>query len=231
MKQQILNWAIVVATTLLISCNNAATTPSGDATDSTQTTSVGEALPLPALNPQEEVVFENDNVRIVEAETVETDEGVSNTLCMQPKNTSYKAFSIEGTVLAFEGVVGKAVLASEGTGTVRTLWVYDLTTGKELAQIDSFHDSGIQAENDHQFSFYRYDDAYPQVYWNQEKGVWEQRNKVPAELQNADLENAKKEMKENLFHGLTLMAQQKISVDTKTGKVTPLNNYKWSYIE
>jgi len=50
---------------------------------------------------------------------------------VQPKKPPYKPFSIEGTVLAFEGVVGKAVLASEGTGTVRTLWVYDLTTGWE----------------------------------------------------------------------------------------------------
>ena len=231
MKQRICNWSIMLCGIVLLSCQNTATTSSGTTTDTTQLTAVEQNLQLPALKPKEEVVFENDNLRIVEGETIETEGGVYNTFYMQPKNTSYKQFSIEGTVLAFEGVVGKAVAVSEGTGTVRLLWVYDLTTGKELAQIDSFHDSGLKAENDHQFSFYRYDDDYPQVFWNEKKSIWENRNKVPAELLNADLEEVKKETQENLFHGLTLMAQRKILVDIQTGKVTPLNEYKWGYVE
>lgn len=233
MKQQILNWSIILWAALLVGCKNTGTnTPETDpAADSTQVATTAQTLQLPELKPQEEVAFENDNVRIVEGETIETEEGVYNTFYMQPKNASYKQFSIEGTVLAFEGVVGKAVAVSEGTGTVRLLWVYDLTTGKELAQIEDFSDGGIKVENDHQFSFYRYDDDYPQVYWNKEKGVWGNRNKVPAELLNADLEKVKQEMQPNLFDGLTLMAQRKILVDIQTGKVTPLNEYQWSYIE
>ena len=61
--------------------------------------------------------------------------------------------------------------------------------------------------------------------------MWGNRNKVPAELLNADLEKVKQEMQPNLFDGLTLMAQRKILVDIQTGKVTPLNEYQWSYIE
>lgn len=225
------NWGIVVWAVLLISCKNTGATTSDGATDSTQVTSVEQILKLPALKPGEEIVFEDDKVRIVEGGIVNTDGGMYNTLNMQPKNASYKQFKIEGTVLAFENVVGNAILASEGTGTIRMLWVYDLTTGEKLLGVESFADYGIVIENDHQFSFYRYDDALPQVSWNEEKAVWENRNHVPSELQNADLEEAKKKSREYLFNGLTLMAHQKVQVDIQVRKATPQNEYKWEYIE
>jgi hypothetical protein len=50
-------------------------------------------------------------------------------------------------------------------------------------------------------------------------------------LQNAVLEEAKKKMQTHLFDGLTLMAQQKMLVDIQTRKITPLDQYKWGYIE
>ena len=206
------NWGMVVWAVLLISCKNTGATTSDGATDSTQVTSVEQILKLPALKPGEEIVFEDDKVRIVEGGIV-------------------KQFKIEGTVLAFENVVGNAILASEGTGTIRMLWVYDLTTGEKLLGVESFADYGIVIENDHQFSFYRYDDALPQVSWNEEKAVWENRNHVPSELQNADLEEAKKKSREYLFNGLTLMAHQKVQVDIQVRKATPQNEYKWEYIE
>ncbi len=137
----------------------------------------------------------------------------------------------EGTVLSFEGVVGKALVLSEGTGVVRTLLVFDMTAGEQLLNFDSYSDERIVVENDHQFTFYRYDDDLPQVFWNQKKAVWENRNEVPAKLKNANLEEAKKKNKEYLFDGLTLMAHQKVRVDIQTRKATLLDEYQWSYIE
>lgn len=98
------NWGMVVWAVLLISCKNTGATTSDGATDSTQVTSVEQILKLPALKPGEEIVFEDDKVRIVEGGIVNTDGGMYNTLNMQPKNASYKQFKIEGTVLAFENV-------------------------------------------------------------------------------------------------------------------------------
>ena len=69
------------------------------------------------------------------------------------------------------------------------------------------------------------------VYWNEKKHKWENRNEVPNKLQNAELESVKKEAQTHLFDGLTLMAQQKMLVDIQTRKITPLDQYKWGYIE
>ncbi len=94
MKQQILNWAMVVGTFLLISCNNTATTASGSATGTTEQASGEPSLQLPALKQGDEIVFEDDKVRIVEGATIETEDGVYNTFSIQPKNASYKQFSV-----------------------------------------------------------------------------------------------------------------------------------------
>ena len=88
------NWGMVVWAVLLISCKNTGATTSDGATDSTQVTSVEQILKLPALKPGEEIVFEDDKVRIVEGGIVNTDGGMYNTLNMQPKNVSYKQFKI-----------------------------------------------------------------------------------------------------------------------------------------
>lgn len=50
-------------------------------------------------------------------------------------------------------------------------------------------------------------------------------------LRNDQLKEAQQEAKEHLFGGLTLMALQKVKIDIKERKVTPLQEYKWSYIE
>ena len=85
----------------------------------------------------------------------------------------------------------------------------------------------IEVENEHQFCFYRYDNALPQVSWNEEKGVWEEVNQVPAALQNADLAEAKEKSEGDLYDGLVLMAYQKVRVDLKKRKATALKEYKW----
>ena len=83
------NWGMVVWAVLLISCKNTGATTSDGATDSTQVTSVEQILKLPALKPGEEIVFEDDKVRIVEGGIVNTDGGMYNTLNMQPKNAEW----------------------------------------------------------------------------------------------------------------------------------------------
>lgn len=236
MKQQILNGIIILWTVLLVSCKNTGASPD-TATDSTQVVSVEETLELPPLKPDDQLVYQDDNIRILEKEFdepyVEGEEdsgGMYNIFYIYPKKTSYKQFSIKGSTLDFEHVLGKTLILSEGTGTVRTLWVYDLTIGKEMFEVNSFN-SEITIENDHQFSFYLYDDDNPQVFWNEKKHKWENRNQVPKKLQNADLEAAKKEEQTHLFDGLTLMAQQKMLVDIQKREITPLDEYKWGYIE
>ena len=55
--------------------------------------------------------------------------------------------------------------------------------------------------------------------------------KSPDFLRNDQLKEAQQEAKEHLFEGLTLMALQRVKIDLKERKVTPLQEYKWSYIE
>lgn len=233
----LVNGSIMLWVVLLISCRNTRASPdttTDSSTDSTQVASVEQTLELPSLKPDDQLVYQDDNIRILEKEEPYTKgEGIGaelNIFEIQPKKSSYQQFSIKGSILDFEHVLGKTLILSEGTGTVRTLWVYDLTTGKEIFEVNSFN-SKITIENDHQFSFYLYDNGNPKVYWNKKKHKWENRNEVPNKLQNAVLEEAKKKMQTHLFDGLTLMAQQKMLVDIQTRKITPLDQYKWGYIE
>ena len=77
-------------------------------TDSTQIAS----LPLPELEEEDEVAFENDAVRIVKGKTIAIEGGVYNTIKVQPKRSGadVKAFELEGTILDFEGAVGHTLL-------------------------------------------------------------------------------------------------------------------------
>ena len=237
MKKIALVFVAIIGLAFQLSCNNTRTTPS-DTTpvsiaDSAQAGSSREqVLELPPLKENEEIVFESDNVRIVQGGTVETEGGVYNTLSMQPKNPSYKQFHIEGTILLFHEVVGKYLVISEGTDAVCMLLVYDLTTGERLIEAESFvYSMGIVKENDYQFSFYCYNDNAPLIIWNGKKSTWETQNKVPKELLNADLEQLKKKTQEYLFDGLALMVYQRVQVDIQKQKLTPLDEYKWGYAE
>lgn len=244
MKHQIYNWSIMLGSILLLSCQNTATTSSATATDTTtdgmplnatvsatvtdDTTPPApqeQPLQLPALKSGEEVEFENDKVRIVTTEP----EGLLGRINVQPKSTLYKQFKIQGVRITFEKILGKTLVASEGSGIIRRIWVYDLTTGEKVLEAKSFADIGIPitVENEHQFSYYRYDEALPQISWNEEKEVWENVNQVPAQLLNDDLEEAKENSQGNLYNGLMLIAYQKVKVDIQNRKVTPLNQYKW----
>lgn len=200
-------------------------------TDSTQISS----LPLPELAEGDEVVFENDAVRIVKGKTIETEGGVYNTIKVQPKRSGadIKAFELEGTILDFEGVVGHTLLTYEGTGATGTLSLHDLATGKVVMPIDLPFDSGLGVEvaDAQTFYFYTYDEAYPTITWDKTRGVWVDQTKVPDALRNDQLKELQAKLQQDLFDGLPLMALRKVEVNLQEHKVTPLDEYRWGVIE
>ena len=131
MKSKTLSLGIALAFTLLCTACGGQKNDQAGSNDSTQ---MG-AIALPELAEGDEVVFENDDMRIVKGETIETEGGVYNIIEVQPKRSGIKNFKVEGTVLDFEGVVGHTLLTSEGTDVVGTLYLHDLTTGKEVMPI------------------------------------------------------------------------------------------------
>ncbi len=200
-------------------------------TDSTQIAS----LSLPELAEGDEVVFENDAVRIIKGKTIETEGGVYNTIKVQPKRSGadIKAFELEGTILDFEGVVGHTLLTYEGTGATGMLSLYDLATGKAVMPIDLPFDSGLGVEvaDAHTFYFYTYDEAFPTITWDKARGVWVDQTKVPDALRNDQLKELQAKLQKDLFDGLPLMALRKVEVNLQEHKVTPLDEYRWGMIE
>lgn len=200
-------------------------------TDSTQIAS----LPLPELEEGDEVAFENDAVRIVKGKTIETEGGVYNTIKVQPKRSGadIKAFELEGTILAFEGVVGHTLLTYEGTGATGTLSLHDLATGKAVMPIDLPFDSGLGVEvaDAHTFYFYTYDEAFPTITWDKARSVWVDQTKVPDALRNDQLKELQAKLQQDLFDGLPLMALRKVEVNLQEHRITPLDEYRWSVIE
>lgn len=172
-------------------------------------------------------------MRIVKGETIETEGGVYNIIEVQPKRSGIKNFKVEGTVLDFEGVVGHTLLTSEGTDVVGTLYLHDLTTGKEVMPIDLPFDSslGVEIVDDNMFFFYTNDSEFPTMSWNERKGVWVDQNEVYDFLRNNQLKEMQEKVKEYIFDGFTLRALQMVEVKIDERLVNPLSEYKWSPIE
>ena len=191
------------------------------------------AIALPELAEEDEVVFENDDMRIVKGETIETEGRVYNIIEVQPKRSGIKNFKVEGTVLDFEGVVGHTLLTSEGTDVVGTLYLHDLTTGKEVMPIDLPFDSslGVEIVDDNMFFFYTNDSEFPTMSWNERKGAWVDQNEVYDFLRNNQLKEMQEKVKEYIFDGFTLRALQMVEVKINERLVNPLSEYKWSPIE
>ena len=118
MKSKTLSLGIALAFTLLCTACGGQKNDQAGSSDSTQ---MG-AIALPELAEGDEVVFENEDMRIVKGETIETEGGVYNIIEVQPKRSDIKNFKVEGTVLDFEGVVGHTLLTSEGTDVVGALY-------------------------------------------------------------------------------------------------------------
>ena len=229
MKSKTLSLGIALAFTLLCTACGGQKNDQAGSNDSTQ---MG-AIVLPELADGDEVVFENDDMRIVKGETIETEGGVYNIIEVQPKRSGIKNFKVEGTVLDFEGVVGHTLLTSEGTDVVGALYLHDLTTGKEVMPIDLPFDSslGVEIVDDNTFFFYTNDSEFPTMSWNERKGAWVDQNDVHDFLRNNQLKEMQEKVKEYIFDGFTLRALQMVEVKINERLVNPLSEYKWSPIE
>lgn len=229
MKSKTLSLGIALAFTLLCTACGGQKNDQAGSNDSTQ---MG-AIVLPELADGDEVVFENDDMRIVKGETIETEGGVYNIIEVQPKRSGIKNFKVEGTVLDFEGVVGHTLLTSEGTDVVGTLYLHDLTTGKEVMPIDLPFDSslGVEIVDEETFFFYTNDSEFPTMSWNERKGAWVDQNEVYDFLRNNQLKEMQEKVKEYIFDGFTLRALQMVEVKINERLVNPLSEYKWSPIE
>lgn len=229
MKCKTLSLGIALAFSLLCTACGGQKNDQAGSSDSTQ---MG-AIALPELVEGDEVVFENDDMRIVKGETIETEGGVYNIIEVQPKRSDIKNFKVEGTVLNFEGVVGHTLLTSEGADVVGALYLHDLTTGKEVMPIDLPFDSslGVEIVDDNTFFFYTNDSEFPTMSWNERKGVWVDQNDVHDFLRNNQLKEMQEKVKENIFDGFTLRALQMVEVKIDEWLVNPLSEYKWSPIE
>lgn len=229
MKSKTLSLGIALAFTLLCTACGGQKNDQAGSSDSTQ---MG-AIALPELAEGDEVVFENDDMRIVKGETIETEGGVYNIIEVQPKRSGIKNFKVEGTVLDFEGVVGHILLTSEGTDVVGALYPHDLTTGKEVMPIDLPFDSslGVEIVDDNTFFFYTNDPEFPTMSWNERKGVWVGQNDVYDFLRNNQLKEMQEKVKGDIFDGFTLRALQMVEVKINERLVNPLSEYKWSPIE
>ena len=229
MKSKTLSLGIALAFTLLCTACGGEKNDQAGSSDSTQ---MG-AIALPELAEGDEVVFENEDMRIVKGETIETEGGVYNIIEVQPKRSDIKNFKVEGTVLDFEGVVGHTLLTSEGTDVVGALYLHDLTTGKEVMPIDLPFDSslGVEIVDDNMFFFYTNDSEFPTMSWNERKGVWVDQNDVYDFLRNNQLKEMQEKVKGDIFDGFTLRALQMVEVKIDERLLNPLSEYKWSPIE
>lgn len=229
MKSKTLSLGIVLAFALLCTACGGQKNDQAGSSDSTQMGTIA----LPELADGDEVVFENEDMRIVKGETIETEGGVYNIIEVQPKRSGIKNFKVEGTVLDFEGVVGHTLLTSEGTDVVGTLYLHDLTTGKEVMPIDLPFDSslGVEIVDDNMFFFYTNDSEFPTMSWNERKGAWVDQNEVYEFLRNNQLKEMQEKVKEYIFDGFTLRALQMVEVKINERLVNPLSEYKWSPIE
>ena len=229
MKSKTLSLGIALAFTLLCTACGGQKNDQAGSNDSTQ---MG-AIALPELAEGDEVVFENDDMRIVKGESIETEGGVYNIIEVQPKRSDIKNFKVEGTVLDFEGVVGHTLLTSEGTDVVGALYLHDLTTGKEVMPIDLPFDSslGVEIVDDNMLFFYTNDSEFPTMSWNERKGVWVDQNDVHDFLRNNQLKEMQEKVKRDIFDGFTLRALQMVEVKIDERLLNPLSEYKWSPIE
>ena len=229
MKSKTLSLGIVLAFALLCTACGGQKNDQAGSSDSTQMGTIA----LPELADGDEVVFENEDMRIVKGDTIETEGGVYNIIEVQPKRSGIKNFKVEGTVLDFEGVVGHTLLTSEGTDVVGTLYLHDLTTGKEVMPIDLPFDSslGVEIVDDNMFFFYTNDSEFPTMSWNERKGAWVDQNEVYDFLRNNQLKEMQEKVKEYIFDGFTLRALQMVEVKINERLVNPLSEYKWSPIE
>ncbi len=193
-----------------------------------QETESGDNLTLRTLRENETLCYEDESRRISSSWIDDTENFIVR---VEAKQRGVKSFSVEGAIV-FECVLADALVLSSGTSHVRKLQVYSLNTGNELFPIEGYFKGNVTPDkNQSGFTVCSYSKNAPTVEWSAEAGRWDEVNKVPAELFNADFEKTVQEVSPNLFNGMQLAALQKVHVNLKTKKINYLNEYKWSYIE
>lgn len=193
-----------------------------------QETEGGDNLTLRTLQENETLCYENESRRISSSWIDDTE---NFTIQVEAKQNGVRSFSVEEDIV-FECVVADALVLSSGTSHIRKLQVYSLNTGKELFPIEGYFKGDVTPDkNQTGFTACSYSKNTPTVKWSAEAGRWDEVNKVPAKLFNADFEKTVQEVSPNLFNGMQLAALQKVHVNLKTKKINYLNEYKWSYIE
>lgn len=228
--------AALLAAAALSACQDTAeqVAASAEAASATSAPAAADSTPpaaavsLPELQAGERVEFEDAQLRIVEVEAGMND---FNIFKIQPKTTALTAFELKGNFLSLEKVIGSTLVLSEGTGVIRDLMAYDLSSGRQLLKVEGMSDQELKVENDRQFSFFIFRDDLPSMRWDEAAGAWKSDVPIPAALQNPQLDKAKQEFAEQLFDGLTLVAYRKVRVTLPEGKADYLDEYEWGYAQ
>lgn len=187
---------------------------------------------LPALAPGDTVVWEDERFRIVISDVVSTEDGMRNALHVHHKVEGGENFTVLGSVISFEAVVGGSVVVSEGTGNVRELRLYDARTGDAQLSIEyQMAALPLEVEDATRFAYYWYDDGGAFLQWDDSQKVWVEHGALGLAMRNASLAEAKARVSEYLFAGLTLRPYERVRVNVATLQVELLGEYVWGYAE
>ncbi len=185
---------------------------------------------LPEIAENQQVVFENDTIRIIDDYT----DMNQNHIIIQPKFEEIKGIDIaspENEYEVYEGLLDGHLVTSVGTGNVRDLRVYNAADGKMLIEQSGFTDT-ITPDNDGKgFLFFILPEPSSTIYWNAETGTWDDESAVPAQYRGEPLQQGKAAAAEYVFNGYPLGLHVEYHADMTTGEVEPTGGYQWTYVE
>lgn len=212
---------ILMMSTIIIGCTGGQKkNTDSDTKDGSET-----SIALPTLAEGQDIVFENENLRIVKE--VQGSDGIDS-LLIQAKNADFRSFGIEGEDLEVEEVVNDHLILSDGEGDVVTLDVYNLRTAKRIAQVDQYMRGMIETEDDNRVCVLMFDSNFPVVEWIPESSSWKYHNEIPMDLAE-QLPGLKEKCKDKLKEGFLLMAYRRVRIYLKECRVEYLNEYEWNY--
>lgn len=186
---------------------------------------IGKPVTLPEPTEKQSVVYETDTIRIVSDNDLK--------LLVQPKfsgMTGFETISNENEYLSFEKVVGNSLIASSGTGVLRTLTVYSLDNGEKQFET-SHYNGGIEPDGDGKGFTFKVLSANYTIRWNETAGAWENEDNIPEMYRSEDLETAKSDFASDLFDGLSIGLYIEKHFDIASGEVKDTGFFYWKYVE